>query len=519
MACPSYVRHRPEQTSLHALVREHLPAFLRHTSEHYARVLPAYVRRAFERYLRCGLPEHGFLRVRCDDCGHERVVAFSCKQRGSCPSCAGRIMANTGAQLVDRVLPRVPLRQWVLTLPFELRARAAKEPALVAAIDRILFREVERWMRRAAGPHAGCAGSVTIVQRFGGSLNLHVHFHALFLEGLFSRAEQQAPQFHPAPPPTHGDLMSVLGRVRAAALRWVTRRPWRGDEEPAALDACSMAAVQPGLFDRIEGADGSLDEVPQGSGRGSARLEGFDLHASVHVGADDDVARERLVRYCARPAFAIERLSVLPDGRIAYRIKQARRGATHRILTPLELLARIAALVPPPHIPFLRYHGVLAPSSKLRAHVVPRRDDALESCQGCPGKEVSKGVDEPSAAAVRLPASARPAPAGASKAALTAEPRASFARTTHAHVARLAGGELLAQTHRIEWSKLLQRSFELEVLVCPRCTGRCRIVAAVEDPAEARRYLRAVGEQSSPKPSGARDSEDDEDVQLPPPDD
>jgi hypothetical protein len=85
-------------------------------------------------------------------------------------------------------------------------------------------------------------------------------------------------------------------------------------------------------------------------------------------------------------------------------------------------------------------------------------------------------------------------------------------------VARLAGGELLAQAPRIEWSKLLQRTFELEVLVCPRCTGRCRIVAAVEDPDEARRYLRAVGELSSPKSSGARDPDDD-DLQLPPPDD
>jgi len=62
---------------LHALVREHLPSFLRYAEEHYTRPLPRYVRRAFEQYLRCGLPEHGFLRLRCDDCGHDRVVAFA----------------------------------------------------------------------------------------------------------------------------------------------------------------------------------------------------------------------------------------------------------------------------------------------------------------------------------------------------------------------------------------------------------------------------------------------------------
>jgi len=110
-------------------------------------------------------------------------------------------------------------------------------------------------------------------------------------------------------------------------------------------------------------------------GRNAVSLDGFNLHASVHVGADDDVARERLARYCARPAFALERLHVLPDGRIAYRVKQPRKNATHRILTPTELLARIAALIPPPRHPFLRYHGVLAPNSRWRNAIVPRPTD------------------------------------------------------------------------------------------------------------------------------------------------
>ncbi|MBI2389573.1 MAG: transposase [Deltaproteobacteria bacterium] len=126
-----------------------------------------------------------------------------------------------------------------------------------------------------------------------------------------------------------------------------------------------------------EGTDGDADaDAPAGMGRSSVALHGFNLHAAVRVGADDDVARERLVRYCARPPFALERLSVLPDGRIAYRIKQSRKNATHRILSPIELLARIAALIPPPRHPFLRYHGVLGPSSRWRSLIVPREPDA-----------------------------------------------------------------------------------------------------------------------------------------------
>ncbi len=78
-------------------------------------------------------------------------------------------------------------------------------------------------------------------------------------------------------------------------------------------------------------------------------LDGFNLHASVAIGADDDLGRERLMRYGARPPLALERLRRLPDGRLAYRIKKFRDGrAKHRVMTPLEFLARLAALVPPP---------------------------------------------------------------------------------------------------------------------------------------------------------------------------
>ena len=74
---------------------------------------------------RLGIPAHGFLRVRCPACREERLVPFSCKGRGFCPSCGGRRMADTVAWLVDRVLPEVPVWQWVQTLPFALRYRMA----------------------------------------------------------------------------------------------------------------------------------------------------------------------------------------------------------------------------------------------------------------------------------------------------------------------------------------------------------------------------------------------------------
>ncbi|MFT4520114.1 MAG: ribosomal protein S27E [Halioglobus sp.] len=106
----TYKRHRPEQTLLYQLVDKHYPTLIGQLESH-GKSLPAHVHREFEAYLKCGRLEHGFLRVRCDKCHFERLVAFACKKRGFCPSCGARRMAETAALLSDEVFPDLPLRQ------------------------------------------------------------------------------------------------------------------------------------------------------------------------------------------------------------------------------------------------------------------------------------------------------------------------------------------------------------------------------------------------------------------------
>ena len=104
---------------LHEAVRGHLSDALAQaaeTSEH-GFGYPGFIENTFHRYLECGLLRHGFVRVHCDECGCDRLVAFSCKTRGLCPSCNTRRMHDTAAHLVDRVLPHVPYRQWVMSFP------------------------------------------------------------------------------------------------------------------------------------------------------------------------------------------------------------------------------------------------------------------------------------------------------------------------------------------------------------------------------------------------------------------
>jgi hypothetical protein len=125
--------------------------------------------------------------------------------------------------------------------------------------------------------------------------------------------------------------------------------------------------------DRDAEQDSAARIEPSPADESAVEHNGFNLHASVAVAAGDDLGRERLMRYGARPPLALDRLKRLPGGRIGYRIKKLRNGrAKHRVMTPLEFLARLAAIVPPPRYPLLRYHGVLGPRSSWRRDVVPK---------------------------------------------------------------------------------------------------------------------------------------------------
>jgi len=129
-----YARRRPDETDLHQLVSAWLPRFIMERESSGG--LPRFVEQALSRYLWCGRLSEGFARVHCPTCGDDLLVARSCQGRGVCPSCCGRRMADTAAHLVDRVLPRARIRQWVLTLPFALRAPLAFDAKLLSAVLR-----------------------------------------------------------------------------------------------------------------------------------------------------------------------------------------------------------------------------------------------------------------------------------------------------------------------------------------------------------------------------------------------
>ena len=222
---PEYRRREPEKEPLYQVLAGHPETFLQHTrtSEHQ---LPLHVEKEMRAYLECGILAYGFVRVRCEDCGASRAVAFSCKKRGFCPSCCGRRMADTAARLVDEVLPRVPVRQWVLSFPYEIRYRLAYDGEWVSKVLAVFLRVVGRWYRRQAqamGHDHARWGSVTFVQRFGSSLNLNPHVHVLMLDGVYVDGEE-APVFAAAPPLSDQAVQQIVETSARRIIRLCTKR-------------------------------------------------------------------------------------------------------------------------------------------------------------------------------------------------------------------------------------------------------------------------------------------------------
>jgi hypothetical protein len=427
-----YQRRRPERTLWYRIVQTHLETWLELASGEDGEAPPAHVERTFRRYLECGILAHGFARAYCDECQHDFLIAYSCKCRGVCPSCNTRRMAETAAHLVDHVFPPLPVRQWVLAVPKRLRYFLQADAALQGTVLRIFLSVVERCLREhsPSSPADARIGAVAFIHRFGSSLNEHVHFHCCVIDGVFEstadtdNAPKEAPSvsFHAALELDAAAFADVQARVRTRVLSTFVRRD---------------------LIDKDDAAEM----------RAWAHDGGFSVDGSVRIEGADRVGLERLLRYCARPPFALEHLHQRDAEHLVYRNPKPVRGTAPGtrpaalVLTPLELITKIAALVPPPRAHRHRYYGVLAPNSPLRAVVT-----AL------------------------APAAVSPAPTSA----------ATREESRHRTVARYL------------WAMLLARIYEALPLSCPICHSQMRIIAFINDAGTVKKILDHIGESTRP---------------------
>ena len=472
-----YRRHQPETTLLYRIVEQHYPAFLTHL-EAEGRSLPDYVQQEFTDYLKCGRLEHGFLRVRCESCHHEKLVAFSCKRRGFCPSCGARRMVESAALLVDEVLPARPIRQWVLTVPFPLRFLFAAYPELMGKVLGVVTRTISTQLAHQAGLSSkeAITGAVTLIQRFGSALNLNIHFHMLFLDGVYVQDTSGGYCFRCIPPPTAEQLHHLLQRICERVARFLERRgilerdegnsylTLDGLEEDPLQDIHSHSvtyrvAIGPQKGRKVFTLQ-TIPPQPEPSLENArvAKLNGFSLHAGVAAHAHQRKKVERLCRYIARPAIAEKRLSLTSTGKVRYELKTPfRNGTTHVIFEPLDFIARLAALVPKPRFNLTRFHGVFAPNSKHRALITP-------AGRGKGRKKTSKEWDD-----------------------------RSFAER---HTA-------------MTWAQRLKRVFNIDIEACEQCQGPVKVIACIEDPLVIRQILdhlkskEPIDQQARPPPGRA----------------
>jgi hypothetical protein len=292
--------------------------------------------------------------------------------------------------------------------------------------------------------------------------------------------------FAELPPPTNEDVAAlthkVARRLTKVARRYLADREdewYEPDDEQAARDHCLQTAVRPPV--RPPPLLPFGEPPPSGPPPKPlcASVSGFSLHAATHVDADDREGLERLCKYGLRPPFAQDRLSVLPDGRVRYELRRpwpTPDGATELVFEPLQLMRRLASLIPAPYTNLVRYYGAFAGRSKYRARL-PLPPEALAATSnaccahaGSPGDdpqltlalsdETTDGTDEPT------PEMTLPVPRGP----------------------------------RTPWAVLMKRAFGFDPKTCDQCGAEMVVMAMITAPQILDRILSHLGLPVHPPP-------------------
>jgi hypothetical protein len=298
---------------------------------------------------------------------------------------------------------------------------------------------------------------VVVVQRTSSDLKLHPHLHVLFLDGVYRELGADGVSFTELAHLSTREVGDVLERAVGRIVKHLRRRGLLAsldgeasdESEPdglAALAASAASGRSPPAGPEWRRKSTLLSPLVAAALHYDkplcASLDGFTLHAATRAGAMDAPGREALCKYVLRPPIAQERVTHGPDGLVRVTLKKPFADGTVAVdMDPLSLLARLAAAVPPPRLHTVRYAGVLAPASKLRARIVPKPIVAPEPLAG----------ESP-------------------------EPK-----------------EAAAGSRYRPWAELLKRCFSIDVLTCTGCGGRMRLVALVTEPASVRRFLRGLG--------------------------
>ena len=335
-----------------------------------------------------------------------------------------------------------------MSFPFQLRFLFASYPRIMGKVLGIVYRTLATHITKKAGYNKQTAqtGAVTLIQRFGSALNLNIHFHMLYLDGVYAADNYGKTRFHPIKAPTKSELNSLTHRISKRVAGFLEREGLlvRDDDN----DYLALDGLEDDPMLQIHGysityriATGkqqgrkvfTLQTIApmaeQGLASGcAANVAGFSLHAGVMSNAQDRGKLERLCRYITRSGVSEKRLAMTTYGKVRYQLKTPYRdGTTHVIFEPLDFIARLAALVPKPRVNLTRFHGVFAPNSRHRVTITP----ALRN-------KAKKAL-----------------PTGQEK--------------------------TRAQKHQsMTWAQRLKRVFNIDIETCEQCGGAVKVIASID---------------------------------------
>lgn len=367
-------------------------------------------------------------------------------------------MNESAAHPVDEVFPTgVGVRQWVVSFPFPIRFLLASPPKLQSKVLEISLRAInaliQKKVRKPGLKIKG--GTVTILQRFGGTLNLNLHLHILALEGGYYDTAD-GPKFWWIESPSDEDIQDLVKTLAYRVIRYLKKQSHFPDDQESVVESDSgdilpelqAASVKnkvalgerKGQWIRRIGSLGELG-VPELTGHLCASIQGFSLHAGVFCPPGDKEKLEHLCRYIARPAIAEERLRLLPNQNVMMKLKKPYSdGTTHLVFSPIEFLEKLAALVPPPRAHLTRFHGILAPHAKNRSKVVPKKIENSEAKES----------------------------------------------------------EIPKKSNRISWAMLLKRVFAIDMEKCHHCGGKLAVISVIMETVTIEKILKHLGVPHKP---------------------
>ena len=302
-------------------------------------------------------------------------------------------MTETARHWVKRVLPEVRIRQWVISFPFDLRRRLAFHHDDTLAVHGVVTRAIAARYRkkaRALGVKRPRTGALGVIQRFGSDLRCNVHLHDLWLDGVYGHDGA----FTPIAAPAREEMAALLAVIVKRIARLLGRGEGLEDiDEPALARATDRAVRGDGARKHGPTRD---DDAADGAWKIKARVEQFDLDATVVVAPEQRDRLEHLCKYLLRPPLAERRLRLLDTGEVGLELKTPfSDGTTWITMTPADFLERLCTLVPRPGKNTILYSGVLSGHAKDRETIVPRATSTTrrEDATWCELSKHGIGVD------------------------------------------------------------------------------------------------------------------------------